>query len=275
MQEYINQRMTGRLPISLPTATAIEMIIGLGSNEFTSQLKNKNELWINIATLVRNLLSSLDRETQNIASDFELANTILDEMEIITTALKEYKNKITPIFYIVHYDSLKQIYNNASFRVANTDKQKFYTALLDNTLRNVKQVDTLDQIKIFDLEIKPMVASNAIMLTHSPIDLTSSIHFNDLVLLESHTGKIKSKQDWYTKYSAADKSPLLPFNRNIMVFFGDAELFKPQPIKYRRLLLETVEKFKWTSVTTKERMKLTIGFHTDTESKNYILKIIR
>lgn len=274
MQVYIGQRAMGRLPISLPTAIAIETVLGLNENQPNTAIKNKRELWINVTTLVRNLYSSLDKETQGVVSDIELANTVIDEMEIIDSSIKEYGNRLSVTYYFTHYTKLNRLYPNASFREVKTDKQKFLAALLDNASSNIKQIDTQGKIKLFDINIEPMLSPDAIILTHNAVDLTSDKHFKDLVLIESHTGKIKTKKDWYTKLSATDKSPLLPFNRAIMSIFGDSEVFRPLSVKYRKIILETAEKHNWSALTTLERMKLTLQFHPDKELVKDIVKNI-
>lgn len=275
MELYISQRALGRLPISLPTSIAIETILGLNENQPNDSIKGKKEIWINISTLIRNLYSSLDKETQSIVSDNELANTVIDEMEIIDSAIKEFNGKLTVKYYLAHYHRLYDLYPKAIFRERKTEKQKFNAILLDNAARNIKQVDTSESIRIYDLNIEPLLSPEAVMLTHNVVDLTSDIYFKDLVLLESHTGKLKTKKDWYTKLSASDKSPLLPFNRTILSIFGDSEIFRPQPVRYRRVILETAEKFNWSFLTTLERMRLTLGYHPDKEIAGDIIKNIR
>ncbi len=274
MQKFINERAMGRLPISLPTSIAIETLFGLNENQSNDLSKDKTELWINISTLIRNLVSSLDKETQGIVSDYELANTVMDEMEIIESSVREYSNHLSVKFYIVHYDKLKSIYPNANYRDSVTERKQFISLLYQNTLMNIKQIDTNNKISVFDIDIKPLISSKIVMLTHNAVDLTSSVYFTDVVLLESHTGKLKSNKDWYTKMSTPDKSELLPFTRPILIYFGDSEIFRPQPIKYRRIILETASKFNWSLFTTTERIKLTLGFHEEKLLVNDILKNI-
>lgn len=274
MQAYINTRAIGQLPISLPTSSAIETVLGVSEFNRDTLIRDKKEIWINIATLVRNLYSSLDKDTQAQVSDNELANTVIDEMEIIESSIKDKASYLKVNFYYVYYNRIMELYPNASFRTLNTEKQRFKSILLDNACSNIKQVDTDNKIKIFNLDIKPLITIKAVILTHSPMDLTSDIYFSDLVLLESHTGKVKTKQDWYTKLVASDKNPLLPFNRDTLAIFGDSEVFKPQPVRYRRIMIDTAEKYKWSIITTKDRIKLTLGFHPEKLLVQELLKIL-
>jgi len=272
--DYLAQRAIGEdLPISLPTAVAIrELLIGEHKDA------KYQEVWINIRTLIRNLLHSLDADTLALASDIDLSNVIVDEIEILESVFRDQKPTVILNFYIAHYDKLKKLYPQAVFREVRTARQRFNQALLDNTYQDIIQFyqdpKKDPKIKVFDLDIVPVVKTVAIFLTHVGPDLTSEGYFKSVRLLESHTGKLKDRSQWYTKFSTENTIPFIPFLRATLAILGDSEVFRPQGIKLRKALVETSEKYHWSSVTTLERMKLTLGYVKDAQIREQLVNFI-
>src|SRR5690606_11732596 len=199
MIEYLNQRNFGNLPISISTSLAIESLI----DENKSETKKYDELWINLRTLVRNIFTSLDAETQTMVSDYEMAYVAIDEIQEIESILKEDFPMLRVKFYINFYDKLKKRFKEANIREAKTERQKFYRILLDNAYKNISDYYGQEKkILAFNSDIEPQLASKAIFLTHTLVDLVSETHFKEVVLLESYTGKLKDKSQWYTNFSS-------------------------------------------------------------------------
>ena len=76
------------------------------------------------------------------------------------------------------------------------------------------------------------------------------------MLLESHTGKIKTRVEWNSKYypyPSGDMS-ILPFNRTLLLVFGDKIQFSPNEMKLRQYVMGAAVKGKWTPLTTREKM---------------------
>jgi hypothetical protein len=90
------------------------------------------------------------------------------------------------------------------------------------------------------------------IITHYPYDLLSHTKFSALDLLESNTGKLKSRYQWSSKYYPVGDVDMkvLPFTRKLLLVFGDRILIQPFDMKLRRLILEIADKRKWTSLTT-------------------------
>ena len=114
--------------------------------------------------------------------------------------------------------------------------------------------DTDENFHYKDL-IKPNGRSNALIITHIPYDLLSYVNFNRLDLLESHTGKLKPKHLWNTKYyPVGDRSmDILPFTRKLLMVFGDKVLIHPSEYKLRSLVLDIAENRKWNPATTEAK----------------------
>ena len=108
------------------------------------------------------------------------------------------------------------------------------------------------------MEIKAPERQRAFILSHLPIDLLYAKGFSNVLLLESHTGKVKSENEWYTKFSA-EASERIPFNKATLTFFGDSGgMFKPQHHTARKALTAVADKYKWTYQTTKEKILLNL-----------------
>ena len=268
--DELTHRAYGNLPLSLGTSIAIESLM----DDHIKAIKEYNEIWVNIRTLVRNLYMSLDAESQSIVSDISLANAAISEIENLDSVIKDSNLKLGVNYYHNGYSLLETRYKIAKFRSQKTPRQQFYKALLDNTYSNIETYFKQEgKIHSYSLNIEPTISSKAIMLTHSPIDLISEKYFKEVCLLESHTGKLKDRTQWYTKFSS-QANVSIPMCLPMLSIFGDPEVFSPQPIKYRRAVIEVAEKYKWTCVTTLDRMKYTIGLISDLDIKNHMSKFI-
>jgi hypothetical protein len=56
--------------------------------------------------------------------------------------------------------------------------------------------------------------------------------------------------------------------------FGDPEFFKAQNTVYRNEVLKIAEEYKWSALTTLERVKITTSFSKNSEVKNYLTNFI-
>lgn len=85
------------------------------------------------------------------------------------------------------------------FREDSTTNQKVYSTLRDETIRLLyKKVN--NYFKVFLDTIEPEKRSKALIITHMAYDLLSYKDFAVLDLLESHTGALKPRNLWSTKY---------------------------------------------------------------------------
>lgn len=107
-------RTTSAFPLSIGTSLAIESLFeGRQSSYDPSrvpperiQISKYNQVWINIATLYRNILGAIDKNEIKKVHQNDLANTIIYEMQILESIFQnEGANIATPIFYINSYKS--------------------------------------------------------------------------------------------------------------------------------------------------------------------------
>jgi hypothetical protein len=113
---------------------------------------------------------------------------------------------------------------------------------------------TGDMIQLFKLKIEPKHYPSAMMLTHYAYDLVNYRDFNKLVLLESHTGAIKERAQWYSKYYNGRELAMIPFREDFLQVFGDNEHFRPMDIRLRKDLIEIAIQYKWSSISTTDKI---------------------
>jgi hypothetical protein len=139
----------------------------------------------------------------------------------------------------------------------NTPAQKEHRALSNNTFKILfeeQDKEKTHDIKLFDILIKTEQKVNALLLTNYPIDLLCHKEFLQLDLLESHTGKIKGKNQWYTKFYQGENLSNIPLTSYFMRVFGDKETWRPMAIQIRKDIIDVAKKYNWSSVSTRDKI---------------------
>lgn len=257
----IASRMLGQFPISIATSLAIESACGIHPDlpkPSHVPLLDYNEIWINIRTLIRNFMGALDKEIAAMMLPSPLADSIMQEMTTIQQVVSEYsRQRVKIVFYISHYEDLTKKYKHAILRQDNTEKQKMYTAIVEAVLEIMNKAHP-ELMEIYSLKLIPKKPPKALIITHYAYDLLSRLSFEKLMLLESHTGKMKPFSQWYQKYYNGKDLQLIPFREDLIQVFGDNETFRPMDIKLRKAIIDVAIKYKWSSVTTRDRIAQTI-----------------
>lgn len=253
-------RTVGQYPLSIATSLAIESLTGIHPEiqVIRAPILDVPHVWINIKTLFRNLMGSLSKDDARLVLAPELAAAIIDEMGTIVNVLHEatsFRSKV--VFYVSNYAGMESKYRYAVLRKDNTELQKQYTTILKQAIQLViDQAALTNPIVVYDLKLTPKPQEpKTIILTHYAYDLLSAKSFVELILLESHTGKLKPKSQWYTKYANGKDLSMIPFREDFLQIFGDSETFAPFPIKSRRAIVELAEKYRWTSLTSTDKIR--------------------
>ncbi|AGX01738.1 hypothetical protein CF95_gp016 [Erwinia phage PhiEaH1] len=261
--DILAKRATGELPLSIGTSMAIEAL------KEPAVYEKYDTLWINIRTLWRNIYDAIEREDRErmikppspaqMDAHYRqickaMADTMKEELQQIRGFL-DGKLKGVRVYHLGYKDLAKK-YPMAILRVPTTPLQQQYADLMERTLDYVlmEDADTLiEQDKGSELRGEQ---TKSLIITHCPVDLLSRTKFNQLRLLESHTGAIKSKSQWSTKLTEGKEMKIVPFNYFTIQVFGDGGVhFNRWAIKARRELLEVATSAKWTPVTTMEKIK--------------------
>ena len=256
-------RPQGQFPVSIATSLALEGLLGILEDQpvesKNAPIANYDGLAINVRTLVRNMYSSLPGNQARTLTPDAVAEAVEVEMQIIQHALEDRGRPGFQLhFYALTLKSFYERYKFANTRGVNTDFQKLYDALeadVNQYLINSSEVFSENATKPGDLN--PNIGNGRmLLLTHYPLDLLNSSN-KKVALLESHTGRVKTSKDFNTKLKTGNQN--LPFDIMTLQFFGDTgNMFKPFPVKIRKVLLDIAEKNKWNQTTTEERIKFCV-----------------
>ena len=219
-------------------------------------LTQYDECWINLSTMFRNMVGSITKEAYLHTKEESFVETLLEEIELIEDLFRgEGHDLIQPVFYYMDYQKLKtSLPKQLRWRDDKTDNQRAYNHMHDKVLKLLRK--KTDLIPEFNTEIRPPKPTRSLIITHQGYDLLSFRHFDKLTLLESHTGKLKERNLWYTKYAPVGEADLsnIPFQRKLFLIFGDKNLIQPSDFKLRKQITEIAVQRQWTSHTTEAKV---------------------
>lgn len=277
-------REMGELPISIGTSLSLQALYNNHPDRKPEKhlpVLKADVLYINVRTLFRNIMSATDNSKATDVKSKDYLIALKDELKDIGDYLKNQENSIKVYFYLPTYDSLhKEFGSVAELREPRTDLQKQKLEIEKQVFAELeKELKALEPekryVNIIDITIESKDRVKSFILTHYPVDLLYVKGFSKVYLLESHTGKIKDEREWYTKFSA-DASERVPFNKAMLVFFGDSGgMFKPQHHKARKALLKVAEKYKWTYQTTKDKILLNLQLGGEGMIQQTVQKMFR
>lgn len=263
LTDAITNRAVGQYPLSIATSLALEAAQGIHPDIPAPRppVLQYGNVWINLRTLFRNFMGALSKEGAQGAMPGQIAQALLEEMEFIQAHLaNENRQEVNAVFYLSDYAGIETKYRLGVVRRDNTLRQKEYTALLNATLKRILEHTQHGALNVatYPLKLKTPVRHKALLLTHIPYDLFSAPAFDDMALLESHTGAIKRKAQWYTKYLHGKDLAMIPFREDFIQVFGDAVTFRPADPKLQKALIEIATQYRWTSVVTRDKIVYSI-----------------
>lgn len=278
ISEGIALRTTGQFPVSVATSLALESICGIHPEQIfdVAPILSYDKIWINVRTLFRNFLGALDRDTAEAVLPVDIAETITIEMQTIESIVHDNSSgRCSAVFYFSNYNLLDLLYRRAVLRVDTTDRQKHYTMLLNATAERLLK-EHKGYIKGFQnkLRLEPEDRCKALILTHYAFDLVSHKQFDKLTLVESHTGAVKEKPLWYTKYYNGKDLMMIPFREDMLQVFGDNETFRPADIKLRQAVIDVATKYKWTAATTRDKIRYGIEQIKNPYARDILLEML-
>lgn len=249
-------RTMGEYPLSIATSLAIEGAMGNHPDHPTNHnaLSEYDELWVNLKTIFRNLYNAIPREDVLTVRPSDFYDALVVEVDQLVRVIESETNaRMKVVFYVSDYAGMEIKYPHAHLRGDTTPLQKAYTAAMIATLGPYIQ-NHRDQIKMYKLLIKDISENKVLLLTHFPIDLTTK-SIRRLALLESHTGTVKQRHQWYTKFHNGRDLPMIPFNIAFLQVFGDEQHFRPMSISVRKTIIELAQKYNWSQATTYDKIK--------------------
>lgn len=270
-------RTTGQFPISVATSLAIEAALGMYPDRPVDPppILDYEELWINLRTLFRNIYGAFDKGVPETVSVEAYAEALDSEMEQIYEIITGRTNGLTRvIYYVSDYADMDKKYPYAVIRRDSTAKQKMFTAIMKDSIGLLLKKHPEGNIRTVRLKLKPEHKTKAMIITHIAFDLVAHQEFKELVLLESHTGAIKRRDQWHTKYYDGKNLAMIPFREDFLQVFGDNEFFRPTDIKLRKEILEVAVKNRWSAITTREKIRFGIEQLTNPYAKEILRNIL-
>lgn len=263
-----SERTTSAFPLSIGTSLAFESMFTSGQPSYDPEreipqhinFSDYDFMFINLKTLLRNIMGSISVDEQKAPQPVKLYNTLVSEIDVITTMLITYTNGLLkPLFYFSNYPELKELERKKAItlRINTSDKQKLWEQLEDKILNSVfklRNTYNIEKSTVHDVRIKN---TRVLILTHMAFDLVNYKKFKKFDLLESHTGKLKQFNQFNSKYYPLPNVNMsnLPFSFTLLSLLGDKNLFKPYPIKIRQAIMEVSVKKSWTPLTNTVKVK--------------------
>jgi len=262
----LSREVGEQIPVSIPTAIPIEEVV-------LSETGEKGDVWINVRTLVRNCLNCLSTEDKITISPLDVAPVILEEIQILTDWIHQASHDTRRVvYYVTEKKSFSRCFPRALPKGYKTARQVHELTLTNEVLLEV--LGALgQQVKIFDIMLKGEKRP-VLLITHQPIDLLSEYSFPSLKLLESHTGKIKSKTYWNSKLSGKD-TDAMPFNALTLQVFGDGESFAAYPRRLKMEIINLAKECKWSPITTKTKIESDLSKLTDKGGAQMLRDMLR
>ena len=258
----IHERPVSSFPISISTSLSLETLFDGRLPAYDpdrpipkrANLSDYQTAWINLWTLYRNLMTSVDKDTFFTTSEDSLADVLASEVEVIESLFRiEGHNVCQPLFYLCSYKDLTKLDQRVKLREDKTELQIAHKVKYEKT---IKKLQSRIHCRLLNTNIMPDSRTSSLILTHVPYDLLSYTNFSKLELLESNTGRIKTRQEWNSKYYPVAGSDMshLPFLKMLLLVFGDKVLIHPAVTKLRQQILQIAEERHWTPATTIQKV---------------------
>lgn len=209
----------------------------------------------NIYTIVRNLLNAIDYKNKfDIVKDPEFMLLLAEEVNNIAGFY--FLGDCQPLLFFPNYDKLYKAFNigkKEGFTKVYEEHMMVHDLL--NKYKKSGKLKVLNDGKGYRL---PSLKGRILITTNLPLDLCNS---GNIDLLESHTGLLKTKDTWGTKYYPVGESKLInvPMQERLLYVLGDRTIVKPYRMPLRREILDIANKCKWTGRTTVEKVGNDIG----------------
>lgn len=263
--QQIPRELGKSLPISVPTAIPLEELTTAGVSY------PEYEVWINVRTLIRNLLNTLDTEAKMMLDSQSVGAAVVEEMNTLEPWLSMIDTPYRVNFYFTTRRSLTSIFPQALFKIPKTPKQRLEHDLTEDALEYI--IKARQDVTLFDVALEGK-GKSVLLVSHQPIDLLSRYNFDDLLLLESHTGKVKGPAYWSSKLQGKG-SENLPFNPLTLQIFGDGDTFVGFPRKMKNEIINLAQARGWTPITTKSKIESDFQHLNDAIGAEVLRNMIR
>lgn len=269
------QRALGQFPISIATSLAFEGLVGIHPDlpkPTTKPVSKYETIYINVDTILRNMLNSISTSDIPYVLPEDALEYLKSELLIISNVVADQSGgKLKVHYYVVCPTLFKAKFKSKhiTFKTPTTPNQVILAATKRIVMQHLMK-ESIGEISTVKVTHAPM--PNSLMLSHKPTDLIMFSESNNIQLLESHTGKIKSKAFWNTKLKASDDVTRIPFCKFSLCVFGDSgDDIKPLSSKIRAMVTTIADQKKWTITTPIASIKKDLATIPDPNVKDVLL----
>jgi len=261
----LSDRNTSSFPLSIGTGLAFESLFSPREAPYDSSrmvpnkvnLKKYNDVFINVFTLYRNLVGSMKSIDVQSTSIEDLADTLRQEIDVIYSLFDQEGNDIIkPIFYTMTYQDV-WVGSWCKSAIVKHPKTILQQDFYNRYRKLIKKLDDLS-INRYNSTLNEKTRGSVLIHTHMPIDLIDYGKYKSMDLLESNTGRLKTPNTWSTKYAKVNGEYInnIPFNKMLLVVFGDRVIINPYPNVIRNEILKIAKDSNWTAATTEAKIRL-------------------
>jgi len=254
----VDRELGKKLPLSIGTSFGLEGLLGIheGNPQQPAGHRGITALWVNIRTLVRNYREAFKTADRDRIKYDAAALDIFNEMQAIPDILRHYKRNIEVVFYHQAIEDIHQQFPRAKYKAIKTDNQSTAHTYETFTLRFLLAECQNAKLPVQQITRQPKPSHHiAALLTHYPKDLFWKGCFQRLFLLESHTGRLKTYVDWYTKLIGIKSDNPVPMNEFTIQVFGDKYLFDGQDAKIKNELKQLAKVKRWNATTPSPKVQ--------------------
>lgn len=262
-------RELGELGMSIGTSLAFE------SDESKFNLQRTDNLYLNVRTLIRNAAGAYPKDDRMAWDANSIATAVLEDLKAIGDVMEPIiKNRaINLVIYYPSYSGLKSMFPKADLWEPTKEKQiqiaKLYQRVWEELKKRQPSLFTETNVTL------PSFVGLCTVVTHHPVDLATCVGYQRLTLLESHTGTAKPYILWNTKLTGGNELFNIPLNKFTIQVFGDKSVnFKSSSHAIKTLVKDLAAEGKWTTMTSIERIRLTINTKTDGVTKAGLLLLL-
>lgn len=256
-EDIFKNKVTSSFPLAIGTGLCLESMFDAIIEPYDKEREIPNKvvlkdykyhIW-NIYTIIRNLIYSVEEKDKiEVLSSKYLQNAITEEVDNLVSL---YQNcDIEPIIFIPKYDAVYEHYNKG--KEGESTKHMLENNAITSVLKHINIKNNINTLKgVYKI---PELEGKVLITTHMVCDLLNQ-HIK-LVLLESNTGKLKTKYDWYTKYHPIGKRALdmLPMVEDLLYLLGDNKMIFPSKLSNRLALFELALNKSWTVRSSRDKI---------------------
>jgi PHIKZ066 len=267
LDKILTNRTTTSFGVSIGTGLMLESVFKPTHERYDTErvipthvdLKNYDGWLINGYTLLRNIVTACKEPIEADTLTSKNIERIMEEIEtewaiIQSLLLSNNLDENFIMLFVPKYEKLIKRFNiskdtSVKYITNNETIHKLFRQPLMSTSEQIAKLTTVE-----DKVVAPYAGFKYLLTSHYTLDLLQS---NKWTLLESHTGVLKDRHLWYTKYHAFGTNDLshLPMVDLLLFMLGDDQLVVGMPRKIKSELYKVSIEKKWTFRTTRDKIK--------------------